>query len=42
MKDTEKKEAIYGNIETWETHKLLEELLQSPVSYTHLTLPTKA
>ena len=29
MKDTEKKEAIYGNIETWETHKLLEELLQS-------------
>ncbi len=29
MKDTEKKETIYGNIETWETHKLLEELLQS-------------
>ena len=29
MKDTEKKEAIYGNIETWETHKLLEELIQS-------------
>jgi len=29
MKDTEKKEAIYGNIETWETQKLLEELLQS-------------
>ena len=29
MKDTEKKEAIYGNIETWETQKLLKELLQS-------------
>ena len=29
MKDTEKKEAIYGNIETWESQKLLEELLQS-------------
>ena len=29
MKETEIREAIYDNIETWETHKLLEELLQS-------------
>lgn len=29
MKETEKKEVVYDNIENWETHKLLEELLQS-------------
>ena len=29
MKETEIREDIYDNIETWETNKLLEELLQS-------------
>ena len=29
MRETEKKEATYNNIEKWDTNKLLEELLQS-------------
>tara|TARA_Y100001970_G_scaffold289283_1_gene419140 strand:+ start:2016 stop:2888 length:873 start_codon:yes stop_codon:yes gene_type:complete len=29
MKETEKKESVFDNIENWETTKLLEELLQS-------------
>ena len=29
MRETEKKEATYNNIEKWDTNKLLEDLLQS-------------